>query len=161
MMKKNDLEYNLGEEFAALPDEYLQGAGNQPVSVKKRKASWKRMLYMAAAFTVITYEAIAPYAFAEPELKQTFPATVLEQTEYPEKETNVPIQTDSPDSPEVMENVSEPVTPKEEEIREQIPQEPIEEAPEQQAEEQFRLPVKAVTEAETARYVEAVVPFDK
>lgn len=65
-MKKNDLEYSIGQEYATLPDEYLQGAGNKTVYSKSKKATWKKMMYMVAAFSVAAYTAITPYAANTP-----------------------------------------------------------------------------------------------
>ena len=59
---KNDMEYNIGQEYAALTDEYSQGGGNTAAEGKSRKAPWKKMMYMAVAFMVMAYTAICPYA---------------------------------------------------------------------------------------------------
>lgn len=147
MMKKNDLEYNLGEEFATLPDEYLQGTGNQPVSVKKRKAPWKRMLYMVAAFSMITYEAIAPYAFAGTKAEESSAVLVQAEAETLEKQTDVQSENDSPDNPEVIEDMTETEIP-EDENPTQTPPEPIEEAQKQQPEEQAEESPQQIPEGE-------------
>lgn len=56
---KKDLEYNMGQEFELPPDEYLQGGGNEVPEGRKRKAVWKKMIYMVASFSVVAYVAVS------------------------------------------------------------------------------------------------------
>ncbi|MGN0513274.1 MAG: InlB B-repeat-containing protein [Lachnospiraceae bacterium] len=58
---KKDMEYNIGREYTQLPDEYLQGGGSNVTEVKTGKAPWKKMMYMAAAFLIMTYAAVFTY----------------------------------------------------------------------------------------------------
>lgn len=71
---KKDMEYNTGQEFEPLPDEYLQGGGNVTSEEKGRKAVWKKMMYMTATLAVMAYTAVGAYASN---------ASVLPQTEKP------------------------------------------------------------------------------
>ncbi|MGN1148378.1 MAG: InlB B-repeat-containing protein, partial [Lachnospiraceae bacterium] len=88
---KNDMEYNTVQEFAALPDEYLQGGGNKSAESRKGKATWKRMMYMAAAFVVMAYTAVGAYASNTPFSPQTdnLPLTAEESeaSKEPENQT--------------------------------------------------------------------------
>ena len=59
-MKKDDLEYQSGQEYAPLPDEYLQGGGNIVPPAEKRRPVWKKMIYMAAAFALMADVAFQP-----------------------------------------------------------------------------------------------------
>ena len=43
------------------PDEYLQGGGSQTADGKRRKATWKKMMYMAAALAIMAYTAAGAY----------------------------------------------------------------------------------------------------
>lgn len=63
---KKDMEYNTGQEFEPLPDEYLQGGENASAEDKSRKSARKKMIYMVAAFSVMAYTAIVPYASETP-----------------------------------------------------------------------------------------------
>lgn len=89
---KKDMEYNSGQEFEALPDEYLQGGGNNADSGKKKdKSSRKKMLYLAVVFSVAAYVASGTFDFHTPvsaetvlwEKDDTSPAEEPETTKEP------------------------------------------------------------------------------
>lgn len=73
---KKDMEYNTGQEFEPLPDEYLQGGGKAPTENKSRKSARKKMIYMVAAFSVMAYTAVGAYASNMSVLPQTDKPTV-------------------------------------------------------------------------------------
>ena len=76
---KKDMDYNTGQEYGTPPDEYLQstssdeytqslppdeylqGGGIQTADEKRRKTSWKRMIYMVASLTIMAYTAAGAY----------------------------------------------------------------------------------------------------
>ncbi|MGN0504974.1 MAG: InlB B-repeat-containing protein [Lachnospiraceae bacterium] len=61
---KHDEEYNIGKEFEALPDEYLQGGGNKEDSLtNQRKQTWKKMMYFTAVLAIIAYMAAGTTSF--------------------------------------------------------------------------------------------------
>lgn len=68
---KNDMEYNKGQEFPPLPDEYLQGGGNKTAENGKKRSVWKQMMYMTATLAVMAYTAVGAYASEIPVLLQT------------------------------------------------------------------------------------------
>lgn len=69
-MKKN-IEYNTGQEFEALPDEYLQGGGSVTPEEKGRKTVWKKRMYLAATLAVMAYTAVGTYVSDMSVLPQT------------------------------------------------------------------------------------------
>ncbi|MGN0375010.1 MAG: InlB B-repeat-containing protein [Butyrivibrio sp.] len=63
MKINNDLEYNMGNEYTPLPDEYLQKSGEvQPEGRHNKKTSLKKALYMIVAFSVMTFSVLLPGA---------------------------------------------------------------------------------------------------
>lgn len=86
---KKDMEYNTGQEFEPLPDEYLQGGGNASTESRSSKSTRKKMLYMVVACSVIGYTAIASYASDMSDLPQTDnPPLTVEEPENREEPGN-------------------------------------------------------------------------
>lgn len=101
-MKKDDLEYQSGQEYAPLPDEYLQGGGNIVPPAEKRRPVWKKMIYMAAAFALMAYVAFQPAqsdTAQEPVTEVDAPQGTQEMVTVPE-ETQEPVPTQEDDGNE-------------------------------------------------------------
>lgn len=60
-MKKDDLEYNICDEYTKLPDEFNRTESKAVEPDKSGKKLWKKMIYMVTALSVIVYCAVIPF----------------------------------------------------------------------------------------------------
>lgn len=113
-MKKNDLEYNMCQEYTPIPDEYLQKAENIDVDNHKNgKIIPKKMMYMFVTFSALVYMVLVPGNSVTPVWSNNNSSDVgeVQEEETGDKTTPVQEETTEKEQPGNIELSALPVYP--------------------------------------------------